>query len=204
MPYFVNIVRTPKAGKTFEVLEAMKKAHAAAGQPGSITVPISGSVPPRPSLVALISGFETLDDIDKFHNGYLANTEAQKRQMALEELCDANQLIVSEMLAGPEFSEGYEPEVVSRLHVPGIPGKIPELIDCLLEVREKVGGDAKNVVSRPLGGPITSLRVTTFGTTLQDLDDNRVETMKHLGKIPELLSGSPIRFLGRIVYRATA
>ena len=32
MPYFVNIVRTPKAGKTFEVLESMKKAHAAAGQ----------------------------------------------------------------------------------------------------------------------------------------------------------------------------
>ena len=43
MSYFINFLRVPKAGKTFEVLEAMQTAHSATGRPGHITIPVSGA-----------------------------------------------------------------------------------------------------------------------------------------------------------------
>ena len=202
MPYFMNFVRIPKAGKSFEVLEAMKTAHAATGRPGNITVPVGGANQnnPRPGLISLVGGFATLDDVDAMQTAYLSNLEMQKGQMAIEELCDKTNYIVSEMLAGPEFPDGYEPTTVSRLSMTAKPGKVQELIEILLEVRDKVGGDSKNVISRSITGSIGSVRVSAFGTSLQDLDDKRVETLKHVGRIPELISANPIRHLGRIAY----
>ena len=205
MSYFMNIVRVPRAGKAFELLEGMKAALAATGRPGGITVPVSGANlnNPRPGLISLAGGFNTLDDVDSFLDGYLSNVEAQSSQMALEELCDKNTYIISEMLAGAEPPDGYEPTVISRLAMIAKPGKTPELIRALLEVREKVGGDAKNAISRPIAGPIGSVRVTTLGTSLQDLENQRGETVKHVGKIPELISASPVRHVGKIVYRSS-
>jgi len=206
MPYVMNILRIPKAGKTFELLEGMKAAHAATGRPGGITVPISGANPnnTRPALVSMVRGFDTLDDVDSFHNAFISNAEAQKRQMALEELCDKNNYVISETLASPESSEGYEATVVSRVVMTAKPGKAPELIKELLDIREKVGGDNKAGISRPITGPIGAVRVTTLGTSLQDLDNKRAETVKHTGGVGDLISASPVRYLGRIVYRNQA
>ena len=36
--------------------------------------------------------------------------------------------------------------------------------------------------------------------TLQDIENKRVESLKHLGDIPELISGSAVRNTGRVVY----
>ena len=80
------------------------------------------------------------------------------------------------------------------------PGNTPELIERLLDVREKLGGQPKNVISRQIAGPIGQVRVTMFGTSLQDIEDRRVASIKHLGNIPDLISGSPVRNLGSIVY----
>ena len=182
MSYFINFLRVPKAGKSFEVLEAMKKAHAATGRPGNITVPISGANlgQSRPGLISLVGGFTTLDDVDALNDTYLSNSEMQKGQMGIDELCDKTNHIVSEILAGPELPDGYEPTTVSRLVLVAKPTKVQELIDALLDVREKVGGEPKNVISRAITGPIGQVRVTMFGTSLQDIDNKRVESLKHL------------------------
>ena len=202
MSYFINFLRVPKAGKSFEVLEAMKKAHAATGRPGNITVPISGANlgQSRPGLISLVGGFTTLDDVDALNDTYLSNSEMQKGQMGIDELCDKTNHIVSEILAGPELPDAYEPTTVSRLVLVAKPTKVQELIDALLDVREKVGGEPKNVISRAITGPIGQVRVTMFGTSLQDIDNKRVESLKHLGNIPDLISGNAVRNLGRIAY----
>ena len=97
MSYFINFLRVPKAGKTFEVLEAMKKAHSANGRSGNITVPVSGANrgQPRPGLISLIGGFQTLYDIDQMQNGSLDNVEAQQRQNDNDELCYVTNYFVS-------------------------------------------------------------------------------------------------------------
>ena len=202
MSYFVNFIRIPRAGKSFEVLDAMKAAHSTANRPGSITVPIGGANlnNPRPGLISLVAGFSTLDDIDAMHSSFMSDPDGQRRQSEIDELCDKTNYVISEMLAGPESPEGYQASVISRLNMVAKPGKTQELIDVLLDIRDKVGGDSKNAISRPITGSIGAVRVTSFGTSLQDLDDRRVETLKHVGKIPFLISASPIRHLGRIAY----
>jgi len=206
MSYFINFLRVPKAGKSFEVLEAMKKAHAATGRPGNITVPLSGANlgQSRPGLISLVGGFTTLDDVDALNDTYLSNPEMQKGQMGIDGLCDKTNYIVSEILAGPEFPEGYEATTVSRLVLVAKPTKGQELVEALLDVREKVGGEPKNVISRPITGPIGQFRVTMFGTSLQDIENKRVESLKHLGNIPDLISSNAVRNLGRIVYSSQA
>ena len=106
------------------------------------------------------------------------------------------------MLAGPEFPEGYQPTIVSRLIMIAKPGDTPELIERLLDVREKLGGQPKNVISRQIARPRGQGRVTMIASSLQDVEDRRVASVKHLGNIPQLISGSPVRNLGRIVYRS--
>lgn len=203
MPYVMNFIRVPKAGKAFELLEAMKKSHSASGKQGGITVPISGAVPTnsRPGLISLVRGFDTLDDVDDFQNAFLSNSDAQKSQMSIEELCDKNSYSVSEILANTEQSEDSEDNVVSRLVMVAKPGKTPDLIKELMAINEKVGTGFKSGISRPIAGPIGAVRVTTLGTSLRDLENKRIETVKHVGKIPDLISSSPVRHLGRIVYR---
>ena len=202
MSYFINFLRLPKAGKSFEVLELMKKAHAATGRPGNITVPLSGANlgQTRPGLISLVGGFATLDDVDALNDTYLSNIEMQKGQMCIDELCDQTNYIVSEILAGPEFPDGYEPTTVSRLMLVAKPTKAQELVEALLDVREKVGGEPKNVISRAISGPIGQFRVTMFGTSLQDIENKRVESLKQLGNIPDLISSNAVRNLGRIVF----
>ena len=58
MPYVMNFIRVPKAGKAFELLEAMKKSHSASGKQGGITVPISGAVPTDLALWMMLTIFK--------------------------------------------------------------------------------------------------------------------------------------------------
>ena len=64
MPYFMNFMRIPKAGRIFEVLEAMKRTRAATGRPGNITVPVGSANQnnPRPGLISLV---KTLKHVGK-------------------------------------------------------------------------------------------------------------------------------------------
>ena len=77
MAYFVNFLRFPSPGKVFEVLAAMKAAHAAAGRPGNITVPVSAANPTgsRPGLISLVGGFSTLDDVDSMQIQFFENEQ---------------------------------------------------------------------------------------------------------------------------------
>ena len=203
MAYFVNFLRFPSPGKVFEVLAAMKAAHAAAGRPGNITIPVSASNPTgsRPGLISLVGGFSTLDDVDSMQIQFFDNEQMQQGQNGIDAMCERTSYAVSEILSGgPTLPDGYEPTVVSRLIMEAKIGKTQDLIDASLDVREKTGGDVKNVISRSITGSISTVRVSVFATSLQELEDKRVETLKHIGKMPDLLAASPVRHIGRIVY----
>ncbi len=203
MPYFVNFLRFPGPGNAFKVLDAMKAAHAAAGRPGNITVPVSAANPvgSRPGLISLVGGFTNLDEVDLMQTQFFENEQMQQGQNTIDAMCESTSYMVSEILSeGPTLPDGYEPTVVSRLIMEAKVGRTQDLIDAALDVRQKTGGDVQNVISRSITGSISTIRVSVFATSLQDLEDKRVETLKHIGKMPELLAASPVRHIGRIVY----
>ncbi len=208
MSYFINFVRVPSAGKTGVVLDAVKASLAATGRPGNITIPVSAAAPnlPRPGIISLIAGFATLDDFDAFQEAAINDKTVMNRLDAIDAICDRNHWTVSEVLSGElGMPPGYEPKVIGRTGMVAKPGKKQELVDILLGIRDKVSPDVKPIVSTPLSGPITAVRVTARGTSLQDLDDQRKEFARQARNagVVDLLGQVPVSVPGRVVYRAS-
>ena len=208
MSYFTNFVRVPSAGKTGVVLETITASLAATGRPGFITVPVSAAAPnnPRPGIISTIGGTATLDDIDALQEALLQNATAMNRLDAIDAMCDRTHWTVSENLSGPLGTPSeYEPKVVGRTFVVAKPGKRQALVDAFLGIRDKVTPDVKPMVSAPMSGPISAVRVTTFGASLQDLDDQIKEFrgQARSSGVPDLFSQVPVFHLGRVVYRAS-
>ena len=208
MSYFTNFVRVPSAGKMGVVLDAITASLAATGRPGFITVPVSAAAPnnPRPGIISTIGGTATLDDIDAVQEALLQNATIMNRLDAIDAMCDRTHWTVSENLSGPLGTPSeYEPKVVGRTFVVAKPGKRQALVDAFLGIRDKVSPDVKPMVSAPMSGPISAVRITTFGTSLQDLDDQIKEfrgQARNAG-VPDLLGQVPVHHLGRVVYRAS-
>lgn len=208
MSYFTNFVRVPSAGKMGVVLEAITASLAATGRPGFITVPVSAAAPnnPRPGIISTLGGTATLDDIDAVQEALLQNATIMNRLDAIDAMCDRTHWTVSENLSGPLGTPSeYEPKVVGRTFVVAKPGKRQALVDAFLGIRDKVTPDVKPMVSAPMSGPISAVRITTFGTSLQDLDDQIKEfrgQARNAG-VPDLLGQVPVHHLGRVVYRAS-
>ena len=208
MSYFTNFVRVPSAGKMGVVLDAITASLAATGRPGFITVPVSAAAPnnPRPGIISTIGGTATLDDIDALQEALLQNATAMNRLDAIDAMCDRTHWTVSENLSGPLGTPSeYEPKVVGRTFVVAKPGKRQALVDAFLGIRDKVTPDVKPMVSAPMSGPISAVRVTTFGASLQDLDDQIKEFrgQARSSGVPDLFSQAPVFHLGRVVYRAS-
>lgn len=207
MSYFINLVRVPSAGKMSVVLDLISSSHAATGRPGFITVPVSAAAPnqPRPGIISTLGGFATLDDIDAAQDALLQGPAALNRQNAIDAVCDRNYWFVSENLSGPGgWPSGYEAKVVSRTQATAKLGQKEALVDALLEIRDKVSPDVKPVVSAAISGPITGVRVTAFGASLQDLRDQVTEfrAQARSAGVPDLLGGIPVEHVGRVVYWA--
>ncbi len=212
MSYFMNFLRVPSAGKNGVVLDAVTASvaatAAASGHPGFITMPVSAASPniPRPAIMSTIGGFATLDDFDAFQEAAINDKTFMNRLDAIDALCDQNRYTVSEVLSGElGMPSGYEPKVIGRTGMVAKPGKKQELVDTLLGIREKVSPDVKPIVSTPLSGPITAVRVTARGTSLQDLDDQRKEFARQARNagVADLLAQAPVVYLSRIAYRAS-
>ena len=208
MSYFTNFVRVPSAGKMGVVLDAITASLAATGRPGFITVPVSAAAPnnPRPGIISTIGGTATLDDIDALQEALLQNATAMNRLDAIDAMCDRTHWTVSENHSGPLGTPSeYEPKVVGRTFVVAKPGKRQALVDAFLGIRDKVSPDVKPMVSAPMSGPISAVRVTTFGASLQDLDDQIKEFrgQARSSGVPDLFSQVPVFHLGRVVYRAS-
>ena len=209
MSYFTNFVRVPSAGKMGVVLEAITASLAATGRPGFITVPVSAAAPnnPRPGIISTIGGTATLDDIDAIQEALLQNATIMNRLDAIDAMCDRTHWTVSENLSGPLGTpSGYEPKVVGRTFMVAKPGKKQELVDALLGMRDKISSDVKPMLSTPLSGPVSAVRITYISTSLHDLEDQRREFHRDRTRnagLQDLVGQVPIFHLGRVVYRAS-
>jgi len=201
MSYFINFLRVPKAGKSTDVLNAMKESVTALGRPGNITIPVSSGNPAatRPALVSLIGGFKDIGEIDDLQTQFTSNETAMRNLDAIDAMCDKTSFVVSEIVSAPNPPSG-EATIVSRTSMTAKPGNSLELLEAVLKFKNDVGAD-NMAISRPISGPIGTIRMTVFSKNLQDLRDQMKEAPKHIGSIPDLVSSQPIRYVGRIVHR---
>ena len=172
-------------------------------------MPVSAAAPnnPGPGIISALGGTATLDDIDAVQEALLQNDTFMNRLDAIGAMCDRTHWTVSENLSGPLGTpSGYEPKVVGRTFMVAEPGKKQELVDALLRMRDKISSDVKPMLSTPLSGPISAVRITYISTSLQDLEDQRREFLGDRARnagLPGLVGQAPIFHLGRVVYRAS-
>ena len=205
MPYNMNFLRYPKAEHFDDVLNGVKESFDSTGKPGNITIPASGVnvTQQGPAIVTLVAGFESLDEIDQLQESVISNPEAWSRINRIASMCHHANWVVSEILSGaPVIPANYEPKVVSRIFLSAKPGLTQDLINGLMEARENTEADIKPIVSRPITGPMGMLRISQIARGLQELEDLSQATRKAAAQagVPDLLSQSPIRSVGRIVH----
>ena len=201
MSYFINFLRVPKAGKSTDLLNAMKESITATGRPGNITLPVSSGNPAanRPALVSLIAGFKDIGEIDDLQNQFASNESAMRNLDAIDAMCDKTSYIVSEIVSDPITPSG-EANIVSRTSMTAKPGNSLALLEAALKFQSDLGAE-NMVISRPISGPIGTIRMSVFSKNLQDLSEQMKEAPKHIGGMPDLVSSQPIRYIGRIVHR---
>ena len=205
MPYNMNFLRYPKAEHFDDVLNGVKESFDSTGKPGNITIPASGVnvTQQGPAIVTLVAGFESLDEIDQLQEAVISNPEAWSRINRIASMCHHANWVVSEILSGaPAIPANYEPKVVSRIFLSAKPGLTQDLISGLMEARENTEADVKPIISRPITGPIGMVRISQIATGLQELEELSQATREAAVKegVPDLVSQSPIRSVGRIVH----
>ena len=206
MQYFINTYRIPKPGQSAAVIKGVEETLKAIGRPGYVTIPVSGPMPWATSAAVggIVAGFQTLDEVDAFMDGLLADDMAGlAARDELSAMCERANLSVSRVLSPPWTPlEGFEAKIISRNILVAKPGKIAELLELLLEWGEELDFRGAGVVSVSLGGQLGAIRVSHIVESLQALEDlhGQIGASPRVQKLVELTNGPPVRSVDRITY----
>jgi len=207
MTYFINTWRTPKNGNLFSVTDASETSLRNTDHPGNITVTLAPSDPINRSLmvVGTVGGFDTLGEIEDFHDAILKDGSRYSALDRISSLCDHTNHSISEILKFKDWPTNFTPKYVKRDLITPQSGALPELLDLLSEWREESTSKVHWVFSQTVQAlsMAEGLRVSHFAESLEELlqfhsqDIRENSRMKRFG---ELIKNPPTRATSRITY----
>ena len=209
MSYFLNTFRTPKPGKEVEVAEGVQKSMEDLGVPGLVSVTIS---PPKAHLestkITAVVPIANAAGVDGLMDAIFGNNMAAlKERSGLSELSVQENMSLSRVRASninqlKEFAPKY---IMRRFFQPKM-GKLQDFIDLMADwmadLRNTVDLKFAYNISTPVGGQITSVRITHLTESfalMQDLHD-KIISDKRLPKQQSLIERPGVHSLGRVTY----
>ena len=209
MPYFMNSFRTPRSGKLGEVAELVQKSLEDLGVPGIVSVAVSPPTPHlEPAKVTAAVNIENPEGVDALVDRLFDNgMQAIKDRSDISALCTQESLSFSKVMASSaNIPDNFTPKFINRQFVPVKLGKLPETVELLSSWNADIDHPFAYNVSVPMGGPVSSVRVTWLVESFTSLEalKQKVFSDPRINNLRELISGSAVFSLGRITYAKRA
>ena len=166
MPSYVQTIeRIPKPGKNEIVLEKSVGILKSLSRRGTVMASVSDATDRR--VIGLLP-FESISDLETFHDEYRANSDAMKSFEDNGADCETVRMEVSQILESAVRPEGG-PKYWARNLLIAKRGELPNLVAAMREVRER----AESVtfgLARTIGGNADSLRLIFQLSSLNQLE----------------------------------
>ena len=166
MPSYVQTIeRIPKPGKNEIVLEKSVGILKSLNRRGTVMASVSDSTDRR--VIGLLP-FESISDLETFHDEYRANSDAMKSFEDNGADCEKVRMEISQILESAVRPEGG-PKYWARNLLIAKRGELPNLVAAMREVR----GMAESVtfgLARTIGGNADSLRLIFQLSSLNQLE----------------------------------
>ena len=205
MPYFMNTFRTPKPGKVADVADLVQKSVEDLGVPGIVSVAVS---PPTPHLesfkVTAALNIENSEGVDALIDRIFDDALTVMRDRTdISELCTQENLSFSRVMASSaNIPDNFAPKFINRQFVPVKLGKLPETVELLSSWNADIDHPFAYNVSVPMGGPVSSVRVTHIVESFTSLEalNEKIFSDPRMNNLRDMITGSGVRSLGRITY----
>ena len=166
MPRYVQTIeRIPKPGKNEIVLEKSIGILKSLNRRGTVMASVSDATDRR--VIGLLT-FESISDVETFHDEYRANPDAMKSIEENGADCEKVRMEISQILESAVRPEGG-PKYWARNLLIAKRGELPNLVAAMREVRER----AESVtfgLARTIGGNADSLRLIFQLSSLNQLE----------------------------------
>ena len=163
--YIQNVSRIPKPGKNFDVTEASVEMIKSLNRGGNVSFTISSPPAIKSSVISALP-FESLAEIEAFHDGFVSSDEMRDRFQKLAADCEDVNVAIIRHVRQPS-SLPAEPKYIVRTLMVAKRGEAPALLETVLEASE-ASKTMDPLVSVPAFGNVDVVRVVNPLASLED------------------------------------
>ena len=175
----LEIRRVPKAGKFFEVIDAMRKAMSETERIGMVTATATSSHLFNKDVVTT-SRLNNIDELELIEDNVFTSSDFQKKASSIEELCSKTTTIqVLNMISeGDGFPPEGSPKYLRRNFLLAKRGEAQSLLEVLLEWKEEIKG-VKPTIGRPIAGNQDMVRISVPFDSLAALTESGADIINN-------------------------
>ena len=163
--YIQNVTRIPKPGKNFDILEASVEMMKSLNTGGNVSFTTSSPPAIKSSVISALP-FESLAEIEAFHDGIVSSDERRDRLQKLAADCEDVNVAIIRNVRQPS-SLPAEPKYIVRTLMVAKRGEAPALLETVLEASE-ASKTMDPRVSVPAFGNVDVVRVVNPLASLED------------------------------------
>ena len=203
MPEFIqNVSRIPKPGKNFDVTEGSIDLVKDLNQNGNVSFTISTPPTFKNRVISALT-FDSLGEIEAFHDGFLANEQSRDKFQKLSADCEDVNISIIRNVRQPESFSSDIKYLIRTIFVTKR-GEAPNLLETALELADS-SKTMDPLISIPMFGNPDIVRVVNGVSSLEDVNDIvaeiNSETFAPFRKKFSYLTVRMFRTLSRVAYR---
>ena len=203
MPEFIqNVSRIPKPGKNFDVTEGSIDLVKDLNQNGNVSFTISTPPTFKNRVISALT-FDSLGEIEAFHDGFIANEQSRDKFQKLSADCEDVNISIIRNVRQPESISPDIKYLIRTIFVTKR-GEAPNLLETALELADS-SKTMDPLISIPMFGNPDIVRVVNGVSSLEDVNDIvaeiNSETFAPFRKKFSSLTVRMFRTLSRVAYR---